>query len=100
MCLCTRGAHPPELCDKLRCLIKFIVGVYAVSWFEIKKFDKFYDQQVYIFNMIQRIKQHSTEIQNITLKNLELNAFRKYSFLNVESRSIGGEERGYEKLYK
>ena len=42
---------------------------------EIKRDNKFYNQQLYIFNIIQRIKQQSTEIQNVTLKNLRHNAF-------------------------
>ena len=55
--LCTRGAYPPEICNKLQSFVKFIVKEYAVSWFEIKRNDEFYNQQLYIFNMIQRIKQ-------------------------------------------
>ena len=35
MCLWTKGAYPPELQDKLRHAVKYVVQVYAVSWFEI-----------------------------------------------------------------
>ena len=36
MCLWTRGAYPVELEKRLYHAIKFIVEVYAVSWFEMK----------------------------------------------------------------
>ena len=75
MCLWTRGAYPPELHDKLYLAIKFIVKVYAVSWFEIKRDSKFHNQQLYIFNMIKRIKQQSEEIQDVAFRNLKYNAF-------------------------
>ncbi|XP_065659644.1 uncharacterized protein LOC136083793 [Hydra vulgaris] len=61
--------------DKLQQIIKFIVQVYAVSWFEIKLDNKFHNQQLYIFNMIKRIKEQSEEIKIIALKNLQHNAF-------------------------
>ena len=37
MCLWTCGTYPQNLSTKLDSLIKFIVEVYAISWFEIKK---------------------------------------------------------------
>ena len=75
MCLWTRGAYPPELQDKPRHAVKYIVQVYAVSWFEIKRDSKFHNQQLYIFTMIQRMKQQVEEIQSIAFKNLKYNAF-------------------------
>jgi hypothetical protein len=75
LCLWTRGAYPPELQDHLYQIIKFIVEVYAVSWFEIKRDSKFHNQQLYIFNMIQRFKQQSEEVQGVAFKNLKYNAF-------------------------
>lgn len=75
MCLWTRGAYPPELHNKLYQIISFIVSVYAVSWFEIKSNSKFHNQQLHLFNMIQRIKEQSAEIQYIALNNLKYNAF-------------------------
>ena len=75
MCLWTRGAYPPELQDKLRHAVKYIVQVYAVSWLEIKRESKFHNQQLYIFTMIQRMKQQAEEIQSIAFKNLKYNAF-------------------------
>jgi len=75
MCLWTRSVYPPKLSDKLRNIVQFVIQVYAVSWFEIKRDNDFYNQQLYIFNMIQRVKQQSTEIQNVALKNLQHNAF-------------------------
>ena len=71
MCLWTRGAWT----ERLHHAIKFIVEVYAVSWFEIKRDSKFHNQQLYIFNMIQRIKLQSEEIQSIAFRNLKYNAF-------------------------
>ena len=75
MCLWTRGAYPPELQDKPRHAVKYIVQVYAVSWFEIKRDSKFHNQQLYIFTMIQRMKQQAEEIQSIAFKNLKYDAF-------------------------
>ncbi len=37
MCLWTRGAYPQNLSTKLYSLINFIVNVYAICWFDIKK---------------------------------------------------------------
>lgn len=56
MCLWTRAAYPSGVQDKLHEVIKFIVEIYAVNWFEIKYDNKFHNQQLYIFNMIQRTK--------------------------------------------
>jgi hypothetical protein len=75
LCIWTRGTYLPEMQDKLQQIIKFIVQVYAVSWFEIKLDNKFHNQQLYIFNMIKRIKEQSEEIKTIALKNLQHNAF-------------------------
>ena len=49
MCIWTRGTYPLELYDTLFQLIKFIVQVYAVSWFEIKRDGKFHNQPLYIY---------------------------------------------------
>ena len=37
MCLWTRGAYPQNRSTKLYSLINFIVNVYAICWFDIKK---------------------------------------------------------------
>ena len=37
ICLWTRGAYPKDLATKLYSLINFIVNVYAICWFDIKK---------------------------------------------------------------
>ena len=37
MCLWTRGAYPQNLSTKLYSLINFIVNVYAICWFDIKR---------------------------------------------------------------
>ena len=41
----------------------------------LKKSNKFHHQQIYINNMIDRIQKQPTEVQRITLKNLQYNAF-------------------------
>ena len=74
MCLWTRGAYPQNLSTKLYSLINFIVNVYAICWFNIKKSNKFHHQQIYIYNMIDRIRKKPIEVQRITLKNLQYNA--------------------------
>ena len=75
LCLWTRGSYPKQLHDKLHAVVKYIVQVYAVSWFEIKRDAKFHNQALYFFNMIQRIKLQSDEIQAIAFNNLKYNAF-------------------------
>jgi hypothetical protein len=94
MCLWTRGSYPIELHNKLYEMIKFIVEVYAVSWFEIKRSNRFNNQQLYIFNMIQRIKQQSKEIQTIAMNNIKYNAFALlpenmlYSMIKSEDANV------------
>ena len=75
--------EPPDKCvcaftlktlSKLHSVIQFIVAVYAVSWFEIKRDDNFHNQQLHIFNSLQRIKEQPTEIQEIAFKNIQHNA--------------------------
>ena len=39
-----------------------------------KKSNKFHHQQIYIYNMIDRIRKQPIEVQRITLKNLQYNA--------------------------
>ena len=74
MRLWTRGAYPQNLLTKLYSLINFIMNVYAICSFDIKKSNKFHHQQIYIFNMIDRIRKKPIEVQRITLKNLQYNA--------------------------
>lgn len=45
----------PEVHDKLH-LIKFIIKIYAVNCIEIKRHMKFHKQQLFIFNLTQRLK--------------------------------------------
>ena len=40
----------------------------------LKKSNKFHHQQIYIYNMIDRIQMQPIEVQRITLKNLQYNA--------------------------
>ena len=58
MCLWTCGAYPKNLSTKLYSLINFIVNVYVICRFDIKKkkSNKFHHQQIYIYNMIDRIQ--------------------------------------------
>ena len=49
--------------------------MYVTCWFEIKRNNKFHNQQLHIFNMIQRIKELSHEIQQIALRNILGNTF-------------------------
>ena len=75
MCLWTRSAYPQRLTTKLHSLIDFIVNVYATCRFAIKRNDKFHNQPLHIFNMIQRIKEQPHEIQQIVLRNIQVNTF-------------------------
>ena len=49
--------------------------MYATCWFEIKRNNKFHNQQLHIFNMIQRIKEQSHEIHLIALRNIQGKTF-------------------------
>ena len=75
MCLWTRGAYPQRLTTKLHNLINVIVIVYASCWFEIKRNNKFHIKELYIFNMIQRIKEQPHEFQQIALRNIQGDTF-------------------------
>ena len=75
MSIWTRGAFLQELYPKLRILVQFIVKVYAVCWFEIKRDNKFHHQQLYIFNMINKMKELPVQIQEVAFSNLQYNAF-------------------------
>lgn len=75
MCLWNHGAYPQNISTKLHSSINFIVNVYAICQFQNKRNNKFHNQQMYIFNMIQRIRKQPYEIQQITLKNIQYNAF-------------------------
>ena len=75
MCLWTHGAYSQRLTTKLDSLINFIINVYTTCWFEIKRNNKFHNQQLHIFNMIQRIKEQPHEIQQTALRNIQGNTF-------------------------
>ena len=47
---------------------------YLLVWYKKKKSNKFHHQQIYIYNMIDRIRKKPIEVQRITLKNLQYNA--------------------------
>ncbi|KAK6178315.1 hypothetical protein SNE40_013114 [Patella caerulea] len=102
MCLWTRGAYPPDLKDKLQVAIKYIVEVYAVSWFEIKKDCRFHSQQLYLYNGIQRMKQQSEEIQSVVFHNLKFNAFallpENVLYSMVKSDELDIRETGIKKI--
>ena len=98
MCLWTRGTYPQNLSTKLYSLINFIVNVYAICRFDIKKkSNKFHHQQIYIYNMIDRIRKQPIEGQRITLKNLqyyfallpENDLFSMVKFDEPEVREVG-----------
>ena len=52
LCVYTRGIYPVYLSITMTQLVQYIVQVYAVSWFEIKRNGKFEMQPVFIFDMI------------------------------------------------
>ena len=49
--------------------------MYATCWFEIKRNNKFHNQQLQIFNIIQKIKEQPHEIQQMALRNIQGNTF-------------------------
>jgi hypothetical protein len=102
MCVWTRGVCLPELQDKLYQAVKFIVEVYAVGWFEIKRDNKFSNQQQYIYNMIQRIKNQSEDVQRVALKNLQHNAFallpENMLYSMLKSNDLAVRQAGLQKI--
>lgn len=102
MCLWTRGIYPKNIFSKLHSLIQFIVGVYAVSWFEIKRDNKFHNQQLYIFNMLQRIKELPPEIQEIAFENIQHNAFgllpENMLYVLLKSDELKGREEAIKRI--
>ena len=75
LCVYTRGIYPVHLSIAMTQLVQYIVQVYAVIWFEIKRNGKLEMQPVFIFDVIQRIKLQSPTIQKVALENLKFNAF-------------------------
>ena len=74
-------------------IARFILEIYVDSLFKIKRDNKFSNQQLYIFNMIQNTEYCIKEFT----KQCFCFVSKKYSFLNVEVRWNGGEKRGYKK---
>ena len=68
----------------------------------LKKSNKFHHQQIYIYNMIDRIQKQPIEVQRITLKNLQYNAFallpENVLFLMVKSDEPEVREEGIKKI--
>ena len=68
----------------------------------LKKSNKFHHQQIYIYNMIDRIQKQPIEVQRITLKNLQYNAFALLSenvlFSMVKSDEPEVREEGIKRI--
>lgn len=69
-CILTIDIYPSEIQVKLHQLIKLILEVYVVNWFEIMGDSKCLNQQI-----IERIKKQLDEKQNIVFKIIQYNAF-------------------------
>ena len=70
------GIYPSKLKNGIVKLVKFVVGVYAPSWFEIKASSKFQDKPEYIFLQIQGIKNlKEPNMTKILMNKLKFNAF-------------------------
>ena len=103
MCLGTRRTYPQRLTTKLHSLINFIVNVYATCWFEIKRNNKFHNQQPHIFNMILRIKEQPHKIQQIALRNIQGNTFCLLSenllYSMVKSEEVEVREEALKRIF-
>ena len=103
MCLWTHGAYPQRLTTKLHSLINFIVNVYAICWFEIKRNNKFHHQQLHIFNMIHRIKEPPHKIQQISLRNIQGYTFcllqENLLYSMVKSEEVAVREEALKKFW-
>nr|XP_047136095.1 uncharacterized protein LOC124813286 isoform X1 [Hydra vulgaris] len=72
MALYTR-TEAPSL-DHVR-LVKFIVQVFAYTWFLIKKSSKFMDSPSLFFKMTEQIRKQDEEMQSIYFKNLKKSSY-------------------------
>lgn len=66
-----RGPFPSDKEDNFYECMKYIMEVYAVFWFEIKRDMKLHYQPLYIFIMIRKIKIRSEKIQTVVINNLK-----------------------------
>ena len=94
LCLYSRGSYQPDLQEKLQLLVRFIVEVYSLSWFEIKRDSAMHNQQFYLFSMILRIKMQPKEIKFNSFALLPENIL--YSM--VMSEDIDVREAGLKKI--
>ena len=72
LCLYTKTKTPSE---NLKNLTQYIIQVYTLTWFLIKKSSSFHTSPSILFEMIQQIKKQDEVIRQICLKNLSKNSY-------------------------
>ena len=72
LCLYTKTETPSE---NLKKLTQYIIQVYTLTWFLIKKSSSFHTSPSILFEMIQQIKKQDEVIRQICLKNLSKNSY-------------------------
>ena len=84
------------LSENLKNLTQYIVQVYTLTWFLIKRSSSFHTSPSIVFEMIQQIKKQEEVIRQICLKNLSKNSYcllpENYCLLkfnDIETREEG-----------
>ena len=71
----TRGAYPKNLLTKLYSLINFIVNVYAICWFDIKKVTSSITNKFIFTIWLTGYKSNQLRFKELHKKKLQYNAF-------------------------
>lgn len=73
LCLYTRDANPSSV---LKDITKYIVQVYTLTWFLIKRSSSFHMSPSILFQMVQQIKKQNNQvIREVCFKNLSKNSY-------------------------
>ena len=75
MAMYTRQHCAEEHRHTLKQLVTFIVQVYSVTWFKVKKDGQFHNQADYLYFSVQQIKKQPDAVKATALNNLKYNAF-------------------------
>ena len=101
LCLYTKTETPSE---NLKKLTQYIIQVYTLTWFLIKKSSSFHTSPSILFEMIQQIKKQDEVIRQICLKNLSKNSYcllpENFVYCLLKSDDIETREEGLKVVKK
>ena len=97
LCLYTKTETPSE---NLKNLTQYIIQVYTLTWFLIKRSSSFHTYHSILFEIIQQIKKKDEVIKQICLKNLSKNSYcllpENFVYCLLKSDEIETREEGVE----